>query len=94
MRQRSNRSIVGMVDSEARSPTAGVAGSGLSGTACRLAALLRGRHSRHEDGRLNRSVLLPDAGIDGLHWCLHLECAVVCTQAAALSNRDMRFLSR
>ena len=37
------------------------------------------------------AVLLQDAGIDGLHWCLHLEGAFVCTQAAASSN--MRFSS-
>ena len=33
---------------------AGVAGSGLSGAAGRLAAPLRGRHSRSEDGMLDR----------------------------------------
>ena len=37
------------------------------------------------------AVLLPDAGIAWLHWCLHLEGAFVCTQAAASSN--MRFSS-
>ena len=36
-----------------RAPSAGVAGSCLSGTTGRLAAPLRGRHSRREDGRLD-----------------------------------------
>ena len=45
---------VGTVDSEERVPTAGVAGSGLSGTSGRLAAPLRGRNNRREDGGLDR----------------------------------------
>ena len=49
MRRRRKRRSVGTVDSEERGPTAasssaGVAGSGLSGAAGRLAAPLRGRH--------------------------------------------------
>ena len=40
-------------DSEEWSPTAGVARSFPSGTAGRLAAPLRGRHSRREDGGLD-----------------------------------------
>ena len=45
------RCSVGTADSAERAHTAGVAGSGLSGTAGRLAAPLRGRHSRREVGR-------------------------------------------
>ena len=45
---------IGTADSEARGPTSDVAGSGLSGTAGRIAAPLRDRHSRREDGRLDR----------------------------------------
>ena len=54
MRRSRSRRSVGTGDSEARGPTSGVAGSGLSGTAGRIAAPLRGRHSRREDGRLDR----------------------------------------
>ena len=53
VRRRRNRSCVGTVDSEERGPTAGVAESGLSGAAGRLAAPLRDMHSRREDGRLD-----------------------------------------
>ena len=50
-----NRRSVGTVEPEERA-TAGVAGRGLSGTAgrLRLAAPLRVRHSRREDGNLDR----------------------------------------
>ena len=53
MRRSRSRWSVCTVDSEERAPTAGVAGSGLSGTAGRLAAPLRGRYSRRADGRLD-----------------------------------------
>ena len=45
---------VDTLDSDERGPTAGVAGSSLSSTAGRLAAPLGGKHSRREDGRLDR----------------------------------------
>ena len=52
-RSRSRWSVC-TVDLEERGPTAGVAESGLSGTAARLAAPLRGMHSRRDDSRLDR----------------------------------------
>ena len=61
-----------------RRPPRPAAGSGLSGTPCRLAAPLRGRHSRREDDRLDRlsrcqAAWLPGAGIDGSRGRLHLD---------------------
>ena len=45
-----NRRTVDTLDSEEKGPTAGGAGSSLSSTAGRLAAPLRGKYSRREDG--------------------------------------------
>ena len=69
---------------------AGVVGSSLSSTAGRLAAPLRGKHSRREDGRLERlsrrgDRLASSGRADGCIQRVHLH-------AAASSN--MRFLSR
>ena len=85
-----NRRSVGTADSEERGPTAGVAGSGLSSTVGRLEAPLRARHSRREDGRLDRlkrrgDRLAGSGRADGCIWRVHFH-------AAASSN--MRFLSR
>ena len=53
-----NCSSICTVDLEERGPTAGIAGSCLSGTAGRHAVQLRGRHRKCEDVRLN-----------SLSWC-------------------------
>ena len=69
---------------------AGVAASGLLGTAGQRAPL-RGRHSSVMAGsnpfdRLSRCCAAPSAGIDGPRGWLHPEGAFVCTHAAASSN--------
>ena len=75
-----NRRSVDTLESEERGPTAGVAGSSLSSTAGRLAAPLRGKHSRREDGRLDRlsrrgDRLAGSGRADGFIWRVDLHAA-------------------
>ena len=66
---------VDTLDSEESGPTAGVAGSSLSSTAGtgRLAAPLRGKHSRREDGRLDRLSRLDRLHLEGAFACISLK---------------------
>ena len=84
MRRSRSRWSVCTVDSEERGPTVVVAGSGLSGTVGRIAAPLRGRRSRREDGRLSAragAARPAGAGIDGPRGWLHLKSAFACSSS-------------